>query len=322
MTRVTKITDGTNTIDFEDANSGYAIVSNGWRPAVARRNSSGMGETYEPVDEEMRLSISGATPEEVSERINLLAALIDQAEQWKKGENVDPVILQFKVQGSTLSNPLQAAILGYADGPVLELPGLYDHEEMMLQLGSFNDPVILRFRRRGLWLGDEESDTEASPAPVGTGTQLSWGPSNSVNIPAPIKVAMDIYGVQAGAVTGYLLLSTDVNVITIHDDIATGGTSSATADTYAYGGSYRRYNAGDGAQTFTDLISASNQPYCKEAIYIAMIENSSTVDWNVQFGVDFAGSDEVMGETKRIEAGSGIQYVVFQPIIAPYDLGS
>ena len=123
--RVLQITDGTDTIDFEDVASGYTIVVNGWTPAVSSKD--GGAEAYEIVNEEMRITVEGDDADEAADRLALLRMLIERAQRIEDGDLLDTVLFKYNVDGSALAAPLQAMVMGAPEnGEILTLPSDYD----------------------------------------------------------------------------------------------------------------------------------------------------------------------------------------------------
>lgn len=156
---VTAVSGGT--LNLNGVNTGMASITllPGWRPRVAPlvRNPLG-GKVYQDVVENIPLRIHGTTELECILALEALAAAMNQATNWKQGvgANVDSVVLQYAINGTTLTNPLQAVVLGTpADASdILGLPVTFNRD---LQVFEAN-PAELPLWRRGLWLGDEESE--------------------------------------------------------------------------------------------------------------------------------------------------------------------
>lgn len=144
MPSILKITDGTTTVDFVSSTSAYSVSA--WNPAVARRRRNMLGGRgpYEDVDEEMEITVHGT---DALAKISSLQELLDQSDRWHRGEPVSPVLLHYKPEAS--SGELKAVIVGPTDREFIELPRNFPDSPVY----DYVDPVVLRFRRVGLWTG-------------------------------------------------------------------------------------------------------------------------------------------------------------------------
>lgn len=150
-----KITDGTTTFDLlgGDAVNGFNLEAEKWAPNVAERLPNG---NISDVLEEISLYVSSTSDADtVLANIDALAKLIDQAARWAKGEaNVAPVLIQYSPNSASVY--LEAAILGPPEGAGgVALPSSF--VDKLYQ--NVVDSVVLQFRRRGRWLGPEETAT-------------------------------------------------------------------------------------------------------------------------------------------------------------------
>lgn len=197
MTRVFKVTDGTDTVDFQDASSGYTLLAH--TPAVAGRQPNNP-ELYSREVETLEISVSGTSRAQLAARVQLLAELIDRAERLARGDKtVDPVLFQDKVEGSSLSNPLQALITGPPPGQrSVMLPARFDGYTAD-KVGSQGDPLVWRFQRRGALLEDAEQQSVAASTANNPGLMSVTFTGGSVDIPAPVKVAIDVGTMATGS---------------------------------------------------------------------------------------------------------------------------
>jgi hypothetical protein len=151
IARLTRVTDGVDTVDFNDPDSGYEIVVGGWKPKVARRTPT--PEIYSREDEEIRLIIRGESAAEANERLDRLSLLVDRAEQNSLGVGGARVIFEYRIEGSSNGTPLRSLIVGQPkEGRVVELPDAYDSATSQKIIGSADDPIIWRWQRRGALL--------------------------------------------------------------------------------------------------------------------------------------------------------------------------
>jgi len=124
-----------NTVTFSGWSGGTLTLNDqtkyrirkGWRPKVATERESVLGgrAIHEEIMEEMPLSCTGGTAAEALANLNNLAKALEQARRWKESEGigVNPVIFNFKPDGSSLAQPTQSVVLG-TDMDSSELLGL------------------------------------------------------------------------------------------------------------------------------------------------------------------------------------------------------
>lgn len=205
MASILKISDGTTTVDFIN-DAAYRVSS--WSPAVPTRRKGELGGRgpYEDVVEAMTISVSGS---QTLTKLQTLQQLMDQAERWTRGEPEAAVLLHYKPTAS--SEELKTVILGPdGDAAMLELPGTY----ALGPATQMIEPVGLRFRRLGVWLGAE--------ATYDSGTAQTMPVVETVAVPDlsaigyPVMVRMEGVGQWSDHVQeSYILLgsapSTDVN---------------------------------------------------------------------------------------------------------------
>lgn len=159
-----RLTDGTTTLNLLDGTN-YALERGSWAPRVAvRRLSTLGGRPYTSVVEEIPLIVRGSTAAVALANLGALSKMLDQAEAWDNDESVDPVVVEYQPQGSTLAEPLQSLILGRGDSSILDLPVVFNDVGMLYEISG----VVLRFLRDGAWYGDEE-DVETEPPGLATG---------------------------------------------------------------------------------------------------------------------------------------------------------
>ena len=179
-------------LNLNGTNTGMATIEllPGWRPRVAPRRRSLLGNKsiYEDVVETIPLRISGTTEAECITALEALAAAVEQARVWRLGiYDTTSLKLNYKINGSTLTNPLLAAVL---DSPaktedILELPVLFNQEIQVFEV----NPVSLPLLRRGGLLGDEETQT---PTAVESSRRISVVFSNSAVLPSPVELECSV----------------------------------------------------------------------------------------------------------------------------------
>lgn len=237
-----KITDGTTTIDFIN-NAAYRVTS--WSPAVATRRAGDLGGRgpYSEVIEEMSLFI-GPSPSPAAaspmKNFGTLNRLLDQAERWNRAERVDPVYLVVKM--TSTSQELRAVIYGPATPgeAMTELPPRYGDAAAMAAL----DPVILRFKRGALWLGDSETKTTSTGANPFTLTATGFIHRGDI---APVKVELLSVSTPLSnrGVNGFVLTAWfDKQIVVIDSESFTDTTDTATVNdssNFAMSGNVKRY---------------------------------------------------------------------------------
>jgi hypothetical protein len=177
--------DGTNTLDLVDSDN-YQLVDGGWAPRVPRRRRGIVGNQYiyEDVVEELTINVRGATATAVHANLAALANILEIAEAWNSGALVDPVIFKVQPQGSDLTNPLQAVVVGGDDSnEFLSLPVDYNDKLMVFEVSN----VVLRFKRR-IFLGDEDSDTSSAATNPAI---MTCTMSENLPIPSPTRIEID-----------------------------------------------------------------------------------------------------------------------------------
>jgi hypothetical protein len=171
-----------------DLNGANIQLLPGWRPRVAKRRRGVLGgKRHEDVVESIPLRVFGASAADCVQFLELLAAAMDQARNWKDGAAVDAVILNYAIDGTTLANPLQTAVLGTpADAAdILSLPVTFNQN---LQVFEVN-PVTLPVERRGEWLGDEESEVSSSAAENPVVNVAAF--TGALTAPGPVDVSIE-----------------------------------------------------------------------------------------------------------------------------------
>jgi hypothetical protein len=186
------ITDGTTTVSIADGSGGatsYRLLRGTWAPNVAglRRSQLGGSGPYADVVEEMQLIITGATAEIALTNVQTLYTLLDQADRWYRGEGVATVLIKYSPRGATTSstaNPLQAVILGRAEGDdsAMSLPDIFEDVGLFLYVAN----VTIRFRRRGMWLHTEETASSSAT----TNGDIATMTLTALPYPSPTKITV------------------------------------------------------------------------------------------------------------------------------------
>lgn len=190
LTGVQAVTGGE--LNLNGTNTGMASITllPGWRPRVGPRRGSVLGNkpVHDDVVENVPLRIHGTTEAECITALEALAAAVEQARVWRRGiYNTTSLKLNYKINGSVLTNPLLAAVL---DSPanaedILELPVLFNQEIQVFEV----NPTTLPLLRVGAWLGDEETQT---PTVVESSRRMSVVFTNSAVLPSPTELECSV----------------------------------------------------------------------------------------------------------------------------------
>jgi hypothetical protein len=144
----------TATLELVGTNTEYLLGE--WAPQIAPRNTSGLGEPYLDVVEELPITITGDTAARALFNLAQLAQLLDQAGRWDAGENVERVELAVQMLGS--ANLVTATVLGSTNTESLFTIGpAYDNDVRQWILRD----ITVSVRRRGRWLGPRPTATAA-----------------------------------------------------------------------------------------------------------------------------------------------------------------
>ena len=155
-----RISDGTTTVSIADGAGGatsYPLAGRqAWTPNIGtlRRDELASRAPYGLAEEQLALNITGATASAAMANLGTLARLLDQAERWRRGQNVAAVLLQYVPQGSTIhttSVPLQCPIWGRAEGDETNVGLSPEFNDVGLHF--WIQDVQTRLRRGGQWLG-------------------------------------------------------------------------------------------------------------------------------------------------------------------------
>ena len=97
----------------------YWLARNTWAPqipAIRRSRVAGRG-AYEDVTDTLELIVRGNSAADAMSNHARLARLLEQADRWRMGRNVRPVLFEMAARGSEISStasPLKALVLGRA----------------------------------------------------------------------------------------------------------------------------------------------------------------------------------------------------------------
>ena len=255
MPRYLEITDGTTSfrLDGSNATDFFAVKSKQWAPAISRRsNDSFSGELYLPVTETMPLVVQSTDETAVMANVETLNGLIEQAGQWYKNEDVPAVLLRFSPTSDT--DYWEVPITGPPDyGQAVTLPANF---EEYLAMGRVTG-LLLSFKRKGQWLGEEESDI--GDYVNNPGLMITSLTATQNKSPQSFYIENFIRPVSKGA---YLIFSEDadkIDIMTASTMTATGFTAVNDAAKWPYSGTnVLRYTPADTAWKETGIINVES----------------------------------------------------------------
>lgn len=301
MPQILKFSDGTTTVDFVTSTSGYAVTR--WDTAVAKRRQSMLGGRgpYEDVVEVMEITINGTA---ALDKLQTLQNLFEQVTRWERGENVDAVLMHY--QPESTSQEWKAVISG-GDGnePMIRLPENF----VMSPVFDYIDPVRLRFRRRGVWLGESVTTTSSAAAHP---TTLTMDMTTSVDIASPVRLRLqDAAQQDAGAYDCYVLMvsgatSTEaasrLALVNAETMTTTGWTSVTDTAADAKNNSILRYTPTTTSFSKSDLesiTSTADAGMKKWGMFVNYRNNSTAASYQVR------GVMNAMERTPILQIASG-----------------
>jgi hypothetical protein len=338
-----RITDGTTTVTFNDgtlANTGGTHPITDWSPAVAslRRDTLGGRGRYEDVIETATFDIIGADAPTIYTRLQTLNALLDQAERWALGEKVAAVIIQYSPVGGTTSstsNPLQAVVLGRAQGDTTQkiaLPSDYPHTASG---GLALRNITLRIWRRGAWhlnkptTGDGTT-TRVSSSASATNTALAnlTFTGTSPTDRYPLAYAL-LKGTSTYATSGYLAITrqntgkTNAYVRDAGNFSLPSGNFSAFNDATnlpRQGTSVMRCSPPD-TTLQTSPGGGSVSTMYRPVFIVSLRNNSSTQTWLVRMRLDGSDGSYTYTDYQFVDASSTQpRFIRFSPVGLQYNL--
>ena len=309
------ITDGSTTIDFNGSN--YKVLNAGaWAPRVANRAKDAMAgrSVYEDVDENpLYISISGTDKGDVLGKLDTLINLLDQAAAWMEGEPVNPVYMSYQPADSDLAINLKGIIKGPPSfGEFLSIPSHFDSGTIGggVVLGTNADPIILQYRRAGLWLGTEE--TETATATTGNPVEKTLSAfSESAPIPWPYDFIVTFARTSTNTFQlmgyyGYLAITNSASKI-IFFEAEDGSLSdvnfTSTAVTGASNGYVMRMDIGtdENDTSYIGETTIAGITGVREIQFFTMVRNnSSSLTYDVQLTWQETGSSIASEKTGRI----------------------
>lgn len=175
-------------LNLNGTNTGMASITllPGWRPRVAPRRQGTIGNKpiHEDVTESLPLRIHGASEAECITALEALAAAVEQARAWRRSPYaVTALNINYKINGSSLTNPLLAAVIdtpAKADD-LLKLPVSFNRDIQVYEVNPVNLPLL----RRGGWLGDEEEQVATT---VESSRLMSITFAETAVLPSPVEL--------------------------------------------------------------------------------------------------------------------------------------
>lgn len=247
-TLVLNLTDGTTTLEL-NGHDNYGLPYNEWRPAVSRRRTSGMGGVlYQNVEESIPVHVRGATAAAALDNLVALVNMLDQAERFWRGEDVDPVLLEYLPTNSNLGTPLQTEVLGAVNDTAAWLrlsPYVND-------ASNYEMPEIeVRILRRGDWLAEEDDVSPAGSAQPAIVT-VTFGEDVPLFSPVTLRAANIKYQNDSGLVIpkGLWFVAADATKLKLleAEDFDSSGATTSTCtsqvDANASSGDYARFDTG------------------------------------------------------------------------------
>lgn len=281
---VLRLVAGSKFIDFLGEN--FHFVS--WAPSVARRRDTMTGgyASYEDTVERIRFNVSGNTAQEIRGLLLEIMAMLEQADGWALGDDVDPVLIETQVQGSTEPHPLRAMVLGRAgqNDSLLNLPMNFHDRLAIFEV----EGAEIIFRRSGLWLGEEMKGVST----VGTTPSImTVNMGEELHSLAPTRLAFKGFGGSTELIGDGFVLLTGVPVhSTFGANFAVYGSGSMASSEFsavddsaklAYDSYVMRIDA-NSYQTGRITISGVNANVSKLQIFVALRNNSSSTAWEIR----------------------------------------
>lgn len=328
MAHTLQISDGTTTIDFLGSSYKTLQAGAGWAPKIARRRRSQMGgrSVYEDVVETMAIQVSGTSESNCLANLQTLAELLDQAEAFGLGEGVTAVYLEYEPPSSGLANSVKAVILGPAGDSFLTMPRDFDFIVTggRYVLGHRDDPILLSFVRRGLWLGATETKTSSAS----TGNPAILTPStftDTASIPWPYDVELDITAASQGMAASDVYFLFQSAATKLYNAEAEGLTLTNATSTSVASASAGNVALCDSSAIQGCIIADSSPGFASGVAQIAMyavVKNLSadTVDWAIYGQAAAAGVTHIGRTTTIANSDTSVQIIKLGIFSLPGDI--
>lgn len=295
------ITDGATSVNLADGVN-YAILERGTSPAVSSRRTGwfGVGPFVEVI-ETVRFNVWGTTSENAYIALMAVYALLDQAERYANGENVNAVKLTYVLEQSSLTAGTTSLILSYTHPT--SAPAAIQRQPA--QLGeNFNDllmayeipNVAITFVRKGLRIST--SDTVAAAGGAANPTVITKTFASSWGLPCPVDVTLsgtDDTGSGAGTI---IATSAELEIQEAEVAVpAANYASVADAANFARGGNVLRYAPPDTTERLSGLITTTSL-FRQRARVWAAVRNTSGHQWGMRL-IAYPSSALDASETTR-----------------------
>lgn len=268
--------DNATILDLVDGTN-YALDLEGWAPSVAEDRASVLGGAgpIDEVGEVITLNVFGTSAAVALANVAALKDLLRRAGRFALQREGVAVLLDMQMQGSSLSAPLSALVLGGN----IELPSDYNDRLMIGEIPG----VTIRLTRRGAWLGPEVVSTTSASAQAPSVHTVTFADAPTVPSPVQVKLNSFVTGSQTVQFKGYIAVSEQASNIKIIEaesaDAGSDGSTVADATPLARGGSIRRVTSGQAIYTYA--ISGGDSTIFRYCTILAAVRNNTAVAWSV-----------------------------------------
>lgn len=298
-----------DTTDVTLTSGDYGVTA--WSPRVPRRRRSQLGGRgpYGEVLEEIQVFIQDTTSSAFLGNINAIRELLDQAERWALGENVDAV--KIKYTPASGAQTYRSTIVGVPEDALV-----WDEEFAKSASATFSIDVMVRFWRAGVWLGAAETESRTASTSFNPGVMTpSSNFSESVALPSPYKWNISLNTPVGAATEGAILFGGNSNrVKLLEGENGTEGTGdfASTADTGASGGNVGRLTPNQTtAYEIQWTISSLSINVRRVGIVINLRNNSGSVTYAIRAQVESAP----FGRTVTVDASDTDPRVVIYGLL-------
>lgn len=296
-------------------NGSVCKIRGPWAPRVAKRRTSQHGGIpFEDVTENIPLRIDAPTAALALEKLEDILAALEQARAVQMGAGGEPVLLEYKPHGSSLTDPAQAAVLAT---PLNEEDYLSLLPSFDTLLQAFSIEFNLPLKRRGEWLGAAE--TPAASSSVANPGAMTVTFANSVRIPSPVKLVFNETPAATNApVSGFVFVAdvADKIVMVEAEGIPTAAGVWIEPAGNASGGAFKRYLGTGGSIVTVSSSIAINSNARLFALYMNARNGSlGNYEYIVQLDLLTAGTLNV-SSTGPKEVTAGVATVLFMGLIA------
>lgn len=187
---IVQVADGVRSVELAQ-NPRIRLLSNGFSPERPNKVDTMIGRhgDYKNVTGDLRFNVNGDGDMNAAlQLITDLSTLLDNADAWGNRNGETPVTYRVLLQGSTLTSPLEAVIVG-PDGrrPMLQLPANFIQD---LGTGGEVGPIVLRFERRGQLLG--KADVAGGGSSMELLNTITTRMSEILDIVSPTKITINL----------------------------------------------------------------------------------------------------------------------------------